>query len=222
MMVEIYNKEYFENYKLASKQVNYKDSSEVKELFHKIAKKIVDDLNPKTVLDVGCATGHLVSALRNLGVDAYGIDVSEYAISNVDDDIKPYCYVSSIAEDIPKELLKKYDLVFCNQVLEYIYDEDLKKAVGNISSLSDTVLFGKSNSALQDTLLLSVRHMEYWSKIFAEFNLFNMLDYLVDFDVFSITMFYKTDRIPRVIENYERHLRVIKKQKQDMQTDLEF
>ena len=76
-MVEIYNKEYFENYKLASKQVNYKDSSEVKELFHKIAKKIVDDLNPKTVLDVGCATGHLVSALRNLGVEieAFKFDV---------------------------------------------------------------------------------------------------------------------------------------------------
>lgn len=221
-MVEIYNKEYFENYKLASKQVNYKDSSEVKALFHKIAKKIVDDLNPKTVLDVGCATGHLVAALRNLGVDAYGIDVSEYAISNVGDDIKPYCYVGSIADYIPKELLKKYDLVFCNQVLEYVYDEDLKKAIGNISSLSDTVLFGKSDSTLQDTLLLSVRHMECWSKIFAEFNMFNMLDYMADFDVFSITMYYKTDKFPRVVENYERHIRIIKKQKQDVQTDLEF
>ena len=35
-----------------------------------------------TVLDVGCAKGYLVEALLDLGVDAYGIDVSKYAVQN--------------------------------------------------------------------------------------------------------------------------------------------
>ena len=51
--------------------------------FQKIAEKINSIYQPRTFLDVGCAYGYLVEALRDLGVDAYGVDVSEYAISQV-------------------------------------------------------------------------------------------------------------------------------------------
>lgn len=34
------------------------------------------------VLDIGCAKGFLVSDLVNLGIDTYGIDISEYAVSS--------------------------------------------------------------------------------------------------------------------------------------------
>src|SRR6476660_8383941 len=51
--------------------------------FGQVADAIVRELRPRTVLDVGCAMGFLVEELRIRGVEAWGIDVSEYAIANV-------------------------------------------------------------------------------------------------------------------------------------------
>ena len=59
------------------------------------AEFIVEKFNPKTFLDIGCAYGELVKALHDLGVDAYGIDGSEYAVASVDASIKDKIFISS-------------------------------------------------------------------------------------------------------------------------------
>ena len=61
----------------------------------RLASQIKEKYHPQTVLDAGCAMGMLVAALRDLGVEAYGVDLSEYAISQVREDIRPYCAVGS-------------------------------------------------------------------------------------------------------------------------------
>jgi 2-polyprenyl-3-methyl-5-hydroxy-6-metoxy-1,4-benzoquinol methylase len=66
--------------------------------FDRLAQRIIQDIQPATVLDAGCALGMLVEALRHRGVEAWGIDISEYAIQNVATDIQPYCRVGSITE----------------------------------------------------------------------------------------------------------------------------
>lgn len=43
-----------------------------------------------TVMDVGCARGFYVKAMRMIGLDAWGYDISEWAISNCHPDVKPY------------------------------------------------------------------------------------------------------------------------------------
>jgi len=58
--------------------------------FGGIADRIVREINPRTALDAGCAMGFLVEALRERGVEAYGVDISEYAISQVHPSVKPY------------------------------------------------------------------------------------------------------------------------------------
>jgi ubiquinone/menaquinone biosynthesis C-methylase UbiE len=50
-----------------------------------VAKRIVKEYNLKKgskVLDIGCGKGFLVKDLIDLGIDAYGLDISEYAIKN--------------------------------------------------------------------------------------------------------------------------------------------
>jgi ubiquinone/menaquinone biosynthesis C-methylase UbiE len=37
-------------------------------------------LAPRTVLDIGCAMGFLVDGFRHFGIEAFGIDMSKYAI----------------------------------------------------------------------------------------------------------------------------------------------
>ncbi len=61
------------------------------DLFARLADSIVATLGPRTALDVGCATGMLVEALRDRGVDARGIDVSAWAIDQVPETLRPFC-----------------------------------------------------------------------------------------------------------------------------------
>lgn len=54
----------------------------------------VDD----TVLEIGCATGEAVLALRHLGFDAYGVDASEYILSRANELARPYLYCMDMRE----------------------------------------------------------------------------------------------------------------------------
>ena len=62
--------------------------------FGNIAEQIVRSFRPRRVLDVGCGKGFLVECLRDGGVEAYGFDISEYAIGEARPDIQPYCWVA--------------------------------------------------------------------------------------------------------------------------------
>ena len=70
----------------------YQRDEEWLKMFYRMAKRIANEIQPKTVLDAGCAMGFLVEGLRKEGVQALGVDVSEYALSQVHPDIKPFCW----------------------------------------------------------------------------------------------------------------------------------
>ena len=60
--------------------------------FTPIADRIVSGIGPRRVLDAGCGPGLLVELLRERGVEAFGLDVSSYAIAHVPDPVKPFCW----------------------------------------------------------------------------------------------------------------------------------
>jgi hypothetical protein len=68
--------------------------------FGGISDEIIRSLKPQKVLDAGCAWGFLVEAFSDRGVDAWGMDVSEYAIAHVRADIRKRCRRASLTEDI--------------------------------------------------------------------------------------------------------------------------
>ena len=70
-----------------------------------------------TVLDVGCARGYLVKALRMRGVNAFGYDTSEWAIANCDEGVKGY-----VGNTLPGD---RYDHVVMKDVAEHIHPDDL-------------------------------------------------------------------------------------------------
>ena len=51
---------------------------------------IKNNFHFKTCVDYGCAKGFLVNALRLLGCEAYGEDISEYALTNCHPDVINY------------------------------------------------------------------------------------------------------------------------------------
>ncbi len=134
------------------------------QFFGAIADKIIRELKPGRVFDVGCAKGFLVEALRDRGVEAWGSDVSEYAIGEVRPDLRPFCSLASAAEPIPG----RYDLVTCIEVLEHLSEEDGKTAIRNMTAAADVVLFSSTPSDFTEPTHVNVQPVLYWLKLFRD------------------------------------------------------
>lgn len=68
-----------------------------------VAKDIVEHFGLKPgdrVLDVGCAKGFLVKDLLALGIDAYGVDISRYALLNCESEVIGRLHLGS-ADSLP-------------------------------------------------------------------------------------------------------------------------
>lgn len=93
----------------------------VPELTIPMAMTIIDYLKIKrghTVMDYGCSKGYLVKALRLLYRQAWGIDISSYAIKNVDKEAKKFCSKSD-------RFLNFFDICIAKDVFEHISAEDI-------------------------------------------------------------------------------------------------
>lgn len=174
------------------------------EIFARQAEIIIRDLNPKKTLDVGCAAGYLVEGLRDRGVEAYGVDVSEYALSVVRDDIKPYCTYHSATE--PME--GKYDLVTCIEVLEHLQNvNDIKAAIKNLCQITDTIIFSSTPFDFGEETHFSVNSSGYWCEEFAANGFYHDINY--DCSYFAVqTMLFRRRNISQreLVREYENKL----------------
>jgi len=89
-----------------------------------LAKTLVNKFSPVSALDIGCAKGYLVYALRELGVDAYGVDVSKYAIFESPHKVKGCLLNLDVDfEDLPFNH-DVFDLVTALEVVEHLRETD--------------------------------------------------------------------------------------------------
>tara|TARA_Y100000034_G_C6718469_1_gene317731 strand:- start:107 stop:634 length:528 start_codon:yes stop_codon:yes gene_type:complete len=134
-----------------------------------------------TVLDVGCAQGHLVEHFRNRGKDSRGIDVSTIAVKRAKK-LGRDCSWGSVT-DIPFGD-KSFDLVYCTDVMEHLRPEDVSTAIDelyrvtkkflaiSVSTNYSTGITGDKarrgayfKAKLQgkiDNLHLTIKPMEWW------------------------------------------------------------
>ena len=207
-MSEIYNREYYKQYDVGVGKVDYEGSVYTEGFLTAVADYIVEGLHPKSVLDAGCAMGYLVAALRDRGVEAYGVDISEYAISKVREDIRPYCAAGSLTEPLPDGLPKRYDLVVTIEVLEHLYEEDGKQAIHNLCALSDRIIFSSTPDDFAERTHVNVQQREYWARLFAAEGFFDDLGYRPTYLTAYASCFKKSGCLLRQIEDYERNIRL--------------
>jgi len=131
--------------------------------FGDVADGIVRDLHPSSSLDAGCALGFLVEALRKRGVDAWGIDISEYAISEVDESVRDRCNVASLSEPLPR----RYDLITCIEVVEHVPPEETDRVIANLCEATDRILLSTTPQDYGEPTHLNVQPPEAWSAALA-------------------------------------------------------
>lgn len=161
-----YDAEYYDTYGRLGPLAYTRENPHWLRFFGRVADAIVQRLNPRRALDVGCAKGFLVESLRDRGVDAFGFDVSQYAISHVREDIRQYCWVGSAADSIKDG----YDLIMCIEVCEHVSEAEATQAIREMTSHSDVVLFSSTPADFTEPTHVNVRPIIDWLRLFARFS----------------------------------------------------
>lgn len=169
--------------------------------FARIADRIVADIAPRRVLDAGCAKGFLVEALRARGVEAFGVDLSPYAIDQVDPSVKDYCRVGSITDDLGGD----YDLITCIEVVEHMPPAEGLAAIGNLCRHAPEVLFSSSPHDFREPTHVAVRPVEHWAEAFARHAAFRDVDYDATYILpWAIRFRRRQEPVHRLVREYER------------------
>jgi Methyltransferase domain len=142
----------------------YERSAHWLQFFGKTADELIRAIRPIRVFDAGCALGLLVEAFWDRGVEAYGRDISGFAISNVRPDLRPYCKIGSIADPLPDH----YDLVTCIEVLEHMPEQLGLQAIRSMTAATTRIFFSSSPDDFDEPTHVNVRPAIYWLRRFAE------------------------------------------------------
>jgi len=109
----------------------------------------------RTVLDVGCATGFVVEALRELGLDAQGCDVSRYAVDHATPGARGHVRVGDLLAGLSWSDAS-FDLVSVLETLEHLPPEHVPAALGELRRVCGGYVyatipsFGTNNGAGPD------------------------------------------------------------------------
>lgn len=103
--------------------------------WRKVAEDMVNHYNIKPgdrILDVGCGKGFLLYDFTQVvpGIEVQGIDISEYAIQNAKEEVRPFLQVGN-ASSLPYED-DNFDLVISTNALHNLYCYDLVAALKEI------------------------------------------------------------------------------------------
>ena len=130
------------------------------------------------VLDVGCAKGFMLHDFAQLipGITLRGIDISEYAIQNVIEDMKPYVQVAN-AKAIPFPD-RSFDLVISINTIHNLPLEECKQALKEIQRVARKNSFitvdayrdeaGKKMMDMWNLTAKTYMHVDDWIKLFKE------------------------------------------------------
>lgn len=173
---DIFDKDYFENGLVTGKScyINYRWLPELTiKMAHRIIKYLDIHENHK-VLDYGCSKGYLTKAFRILDVDAYGCDISQYAIDSVDAEVRPYCRLIDKSNLIPFQEFN-FDWLVTKDVLEHMSEDNIDAflacSVTRTQNMFHIIPLGDQNvfriSAYHDDVThIQIQNEEWWTRKF--------------------------------------------------------
>jgi SAM-dependent methyltransferase len=185
--------------------------------FGGVADQIVREFHPTSALDAGCAMGFLVEELRKRGVDAYGIDVSEYAISQVHESVAEQCSVASLSEPLGR----RYDLITCIEVLEHIPPAESDRAIANLCAATDRLLISSTPGDFGEPTHLNVLPPEGWSAKLAEQGFLRELDRDLSYISPWAALYSRREASPaEIVRGYDRSWARLRTEVAEVRTSL--
>jgi 2-polyprenyl-3-methyl-5-hydroxy-6-metoxy-1,4-benzoquinol methylase len=169
--------------------------------FGRIADRIVSDFRPARVMDAGCAIGLLVETLRDRGVEAWGVDISDHAMAQVPSAVAPFCRVGSIADSFGE----RFDLITCIEVVEHMPPPEADRSIANLCAHADVVLFSSSPVDYREPTHVNVHPPEHWAELFARHGFVRDADYDASYVTPWAGCFRRTTQpMHRIVRDLER------------------
>lgn len=126
---------------------------------------------PASILDVGAAYGYLVEWFATDGVDAFGIEPSEFARSQAPDTVKERLIAGALPE-LPATPRLRYDVVTCTEVMEHVPQELVVASLRALGEKTERLLIclimldGPGADGDEGHICLKAR--QWWEAAFAE------------------------------------------------------
>jgi SAM-dependent methyltransferase len=161
----IFEKEYFTGSGEIGSYIEY-EAERFLPAYFSMCIELFQKLKVVKILDVGCAKGFLVSVLQNNFkiLDAYGVDVSSYAISNSPLSIRNKLKVCDLNIDKLPFKDDYFDLIICMGTIEYIKNQrNLLKEIKRVLVPRGIILLTTINSVAKgDNLRNFAQPKIYW------------------------------------------------------------
>lgn len=173
-----YGEDYFETLDNGD---GYRDSTMWEDIAHTIkeafgvdrVKRPWQDLSGTVnVVDVGCAKGFLVRHLRRRGFDAWGLDISEYALDTAPDDVKTYLRQFDLTTPDNSHFgAQAFRLALCIETMEHIPEDKVQVALRHIYTLLKkhgravfTICTDKQPGWDSDPTHVTIKPREWWTE----------------------------------------------------------
>lgn len=104
-----------------------------------ISESILESFAPKSVIDVGCGTGALLSALRNRGCEVLGLEYSDAALRLCRGQRIPVLHFNLDRDTFTDR--RTFDLVISMEVAEHLPARTADRYVKLLTSLSSVIVF---------------------------------------------------------------------------------
>lgn len=130
------------------------------------------------VLDVGCAKGFMMHDMAQLipGITVHGIDISDYAVENAIDDMKPHVEVAD-AKALPSED-RSFDVVISINTVHNLEREECAQALWEIMRVARGSAFvtidayrndeEKERMSAWNLTAKTIMHVDEWKAFFKE------------------------------------------------------
>ena len=162
---------------------------------------IINLINPKSVIDVGCGLGTWLHVFNSLGVnDILGLDGDWIDQSRLL--IPKNNFVKTDLEN-PIKIEKKFDLAVSLEVAEHITKENSEKFIKYLTDKAPVILFSAAIPNQGGTNHINEQWLEYWEKIFKKNN-YKLIDCIRDkiWRNEDVEMWYVQNTVIFVEKNY--------------------
>ena len=130
----------------------------------KILDVIIADKKPGTLLDVGCGTGVSLKYLLDNGIDATGVENSAIAIAK--SPAKDHIIRHNLSNEL--NLNKKFDLVWCFEVIEHIHPDFEKNLLQTLVNHSNYIVLSAARPGQGGHGHFNEKEPAYWIQKFSD------------------------------------------------------
>lgn len=126
--------------------------------------KIVELVNARSILDIGCGTGKTTVYLHRRGFEAVGVEASSLAILKSEN--PDLIHQHDLRNEL--HLRKSFDLVWCFEVAEHIHPKFVDIFVNNLTRHSKVVALSAAPPGQGGEGHFNEQPKSYWEKKFAD------------------------------------------------------